>query len=101
MKFRITSTECDWNSIVLDKYPCLKDFGFETCEETRERFVGWAIDENGKGIKQTEPYKVLRPYVNIGTLEDLISLMDRVGEDIVIQKYNDGLEIEIYDGYRE
>ena len=79
MKFNIRATsvwiwseskEETWNGL-LEKYPCLKDFGF------------------GDG------------HITINSLEDLCRLKSAVGNDLILLGSSEDPAIEIYDDYRE
>ena len=97
MKIKIISTYYNNIEKLVEKYPCLKDFGFEVVEY-EEPLKTWTWDENGKRILQIYGKKIIRePYVTIESLERLLELRFAVDEPLIITED----EIEIYDGYRE
>ena len=104
MKFRIIST-ADIDKELIDKYPCLKEYGYEEEEKQKVYEVKHKIrDENGCLITQiTEHIKVAHiPYIHIYDLSDLLKLEEEVERPLIIMQDDDGTrEIEIYDGYRE
>ena len=51
--------------------------------------------------QQVGSYIEKHPKIEIRTLEELINLLNAVDTPIIIAKEDDGLSIEIYDGYRE
>lgn len=81
MKFRIKRTS-DWFS---EESPCDGAYMIKLSEDGEQKF--WAIE--------------------INTIEELISLRDKIGDDLILGwTYEDELEdrlrqIEIYDTYRE
>ena len=103
MKFRIYSSfYCMDNEIdeLLDDYPVLKNYGFEVIKETRTgRRVTRIKDENEKPMVQETPYtyEIKKVYVNIDTLEQLMSLIKDVNCHVIVDEDT----IEIYDSYRE
>lgn len=114
MKFVISATsifEFETSRAIIDKYPFLNEYGFEIVDEpiTKKCRI-W--DENGEPMYMEVPDIRRVSYVNIDTLEQLMSLCERVGCDTnelvltcadmasVINKVMLP-EIEIYDSYRE
>lgn len=89
MKFRITSTNFQWDCDIVEIYPCIKDFNYSAsvCEEH---------------------YK--KEYVELSGFDELKRLMDEIKKErknvneVVIaidENRDDELILEIYDGYRE
>ena len=105
MKYEICSTCNEDVDSLLEKYPILNNFGFETVDKqkTFKRIVP-VLDENGDQITQLQDCSrtVRRGYVTLYTLEQLNELIYAIEEEIVITQIDDGIyRIEIYDGYRE
>lgn len=114
MKFAIEST-CYSEANLLEHYPFLTDYGFETME----KIVGTKtpiLDENGKRIYQIGTKVKSIPCIHIHTLEQLVGFSNKVGDGNAIIIFPDhtvydgekgdfvraGVPcIEIYDGYRE
>lgn len=71
MKFRIIMVDDYRPDKVIERYPCLKQFGFDD------------------------------GYITINSLDELMTLTEKLTEDIIIKSYVLEPEIEIYDGYRE
>lgn len=99
MKFRIESVY--WYEIdeMMERYPCLVNFGLEI-EKKEEPKYHRIKDENGKPLIFEYGNKVTYiPYIQIDDLDTLIKFTKAVSHKIVF----DGEEnlIEIYDGYRE
>ena len=104
MKFEI-QTVGNWDDPVeiLDEYPCLEKYDLKVLELPRKRYVR-IKDENGRSIKQIEPYTITRMTVSIESLEQLLGLINEIDEPIIVQKLDEkhaDFNIEIYDGYRE
>lgn len=77
------------------EYPFLKDFEFESVVTKR-----FSATYGHKKIEKV----IAKTYITINTLEDLISIMDKSGHDLVLIRDGEKgriSEIEIYDGYRE
>ena len=51
--------------------------------------------------QQVGSYIEKHPKIEIKTLDDLINLLNSVDAPLIIAKEDEGLSIEIYDGYRE
>ena len=104
MKFRIESRCYDsCKDELLERYPCLKDFGFEIEEKTREVTVR-TRDENGNMVKQTKFLTNHIAYIHISSLEELVALNAAVKKPLTFNTVDDcdhDNSIEIYDGYRE
>lgn len=101
MKFAICSVGVWHNPTkIVEEYPCVNDFGFETEHLTKYRT--YRLREPYDGIeKVTEEYTIDVPYVNIDSLDRLMEFCRAVNNPIIIGS-DDGIpEIEIYDGYRE
>lgn len=103
MKFRIRATDIyPDDSRIIDKYPALKEYGFEVVEERKTaNKVARITDENGNLITQERPcsWIVKKAFIRINSLEELLELRKDVDNDIII--YRESNTIEIYDGYRE
>lgn len=103
MKFLITAT-CSFAKGPIDNYPFLGNYGYDL-EEFPVVRKSRIKDENGNLIWQERHETVSKPVIHIYSLEELMELMNRVGEPIIISddSCNDLKlpEIEIYDGYRE
>lgn len=103
MKFEIMATYCHREvEEIVEKYPILKQYGFEVVEERKVCTRNVKItDENGRPMTQKVPYEYVdkKAYIQINSLEEILDLRKDVDEDIII--YNDSNTIEIYDGYRE
>lgn len=98
MKFGICSTV--YENDLLDKYPKLKEFGFDI--EERQATGNRPIrDEDGRWIIQERTVTVKEPYIYIYSLEELIKLHDELENELIISSWKDRYSIEIYDGYRE
>ena len=101
MTFKIEATSV-WNDEdVIKSYPQLSDFAFRCDEKERPRRIAIRDDEGQLMWQQVEPYIEKHPKIEIKTLEELINLISSVDKPIIIAKKDDGLSIEIYDGYRE
>lgn len=85
MKFAIEATYCDNEEQLLETYPFLREYGFETVE----------VDYKLRKEKVS--------YIYINSLEELLQLYEQCNEELVITRnlYTDEKCIEIYDGYRE
>lgn len=82
---------------VVDKFPCLKDFGLELVDE-QEPVYTRIRDETGKFIRQVDTTKTkTRAYITIDTIEQLLELEKASGHALIVTQD----EIEIYDDYRE
>lgn len=103
MKFEIMATRCYGEAEeIIERYPILKQYGFEVVEEREIRTKTVKItDENGRPMHQKVPYEYVdkKAYIQINSLEEILDLRKDVDEYIII--YNDSNTIEIYDGYRE
>lgn len=106
MKLEIHMT-CGWTSEpepILKRYPCLEKFNAKI-EKIKKEKQTRTKDERGRNITQISYYEVERLIVDIGTVEELVSLMDAVENDIIIGRNEfsneKALYIEIYDDYRE
>ena len=91
MKIGIKATSIDGYGILIEKYPRLKQFNYTEDVE---------IGNNG--------VKLITSYIEIDSLDDIISLIENVYEDIVIMRkpewtnrYDCDYIIEIYDDWRE
>lgn len=101
MKFYIRSSMF-WENPdqIINRHPCLYDFGFDIHGVTRNRKER-ILDENGN-IILNERYEIKRlGIVIINNLEQLLALQKRVGYEIIVDVERDEPWIEIYDGYRE
>ena len=96
MRVLISSTYTYDNSEKLvAKYPFLKDFDIESVVTKR-----FSATYGHKKIEKV----IAKTYITINTLEDLISIMDKSGHDLVLCRDGEEghiAEVEIYDGYRE
>lgn len=95
MEFEITSTYYHISKL-LDRYPCLTEFGFEIRQITSTRKIR-ILDENKKPMYQIVPTTVEHAFIKIDSLERLIKLQKAVDQELIF----DSNFIEIYDGYRE
>lgn len=105
MKFYISSTCVDSYDFkeILEKYPCLKEFGFKT-ERFHKPHKKYIRDEKGKLIEFVDEkfyHNYEKAYIEINSLEDILKLKKETAAPIIISEEEDGYEIEIYDGYRE
>ena len=101
MTFKIEATSV-WNDEdVIKSYPKLSDFAFRCDEEEQPRRIAIRDDEGQLMWQQVGSYIKKRPKIEIKTLEDLINLLNSVGNPIIIAKEDDSLSIESYDGCRE
>jgi hypothetical protein len=85
MKFVVEATYSKDEEKMLQCYPFLREYGFETVE----------VEYKCRIIKVS--------YIYINTLEELLRLYEQCSEELVITKdiFTDEKCIEIYDGYRE
>lgn len=101
MKFYIRSSVY-WENPdrIIERYPCLYDFGFDIRGVTRNRKER-TLDENGN-IIFNERYDIKRfGIIIVNDLEQLMALQKRVGYEIIVDVEQGEPWIEIYDGYRE
>ena len=101
MTFKIEATAVWHDEDVIKSYPKLSDFAFRCDEEERPRRIAIRDDEGRLMWQQVGSYIKKRPKIEIKTLEELINLLNSVNAPIIIDKEDDGLSIEIYDGCRE
>lgn len=98
MRFKISSTEHGFEeSVLIAKYPCLKQFGLEV--ENEISYVNViVVDDNDNPSVQKKSITRRIPYIHIYSLEELKELMNVVGHELIIgDNY-----IEIFDGeFRE
>lgn len=103
MTFEIYSTNIYDPDELIEGYPCLKKYNFETKEIPCTSIIQ-IKDENNKTKFQEIPWVRKEAYITIDSLSDLCSLGNDVDNELIIEtrtdKYNH-LIIEIYDGYRE
>lgn len=101
MKFEISSVDIYHDpEKLIAAYPCLSEFefGFDSVEKSRRVKIR---DEVGNPMYQEMPYTIDIPYIHLNGVDDLMRLINAVGNPIIID-YEDGRPtIEIYDGYRE
>lgn len=101
MTFKIEATSVWHYEDVIKSYPQLSDFAFRCDEEEQPRSI-IIRDDEGKPMWQQVGTRIAKhPKIEIKTLEELISLLTSVNAPLIIAKEDDGLSIEIYDGYRE
>lgn len=106
MKFNIYSTSLyDDPDLLIKKYPCLNKFFFEVIESEVSNIKRTRTkDENGFWIyfdDESEKMIIKESVVYIHSLEELLSLRDECGHELVISKHGDTNTIEIYDTWRE
>lgn len=101
MTFKIEATSVWHDEDVIKSYPQLSDFVFRCDEEERPRRIAIRDDEGQLMWQQVGSYIKKRPKIEIKTLEELINLLNSVNAPMIIDKEDDGLSIEIYDGCRE
>lgn len=104
MKFYICATSIWGNDPdgVLERYPCLKDFGWEIIERTTVKNMR-IKDENGDMIYFNDgSFNTIREgFINIHSLEELKALGKACRVPLIVD--NDGVRdfIEIYNDWRE
>lgn len=101
MTFKIEATSVWHDEDVIKSYPQLSDFAFRCDEEEKPRMIAIRSDEGKLMLQQFGVKVVKHPYIEIETLEELVSLLNSVNAPLIIDKEDNGLSIEIYDGYRE
>ena len=101
MVFKIEATSVWHDEDVIKSYPQLSDFAFRCDEEEQPRRIAIRDDEGQLMWQQVGSYIEKHPKIEIRALEELINLLNAVDEPIIIAKEDDGLSIEIYDGYSE
>lgn len=101
MKVYICDVDGHDSDTLIEKYPCLNEFGF-IVEETERTCRIPIRDENHEWI-MSERVRVFRePHIVLESLEDLAKLYEAVGVELIFRVDGDGTYvIEIYDGYRE
>lgn len=65
-------------------------------ERERLKEYGFTFQDLGYG-----PEIEGTPTIEIATVEDLLKFVDGCGTDVIINNYETGPELEIYDDYRE
>lgn len=100
MQFKITSSIWgDDTPNLINKYPGLHKYGFAVVKKVHPQYIELK-DECGNFKSHEYACQVeYTPSVYIYSLEELISLSETVGYELIV----DGKKksIEIYDGYRE
>ena len=104
MKCLIESTMMGRHEKLLERYPCLSDFGYIVEAEEKHRNVP-IKDENGTRIYQVVRDTVFTPYILLDSLDDLDRLTKACGCPLIYSDetndYRGVRSIEIYDDYRE
>ena len=101
MRFRIQTTAYGTSETMLNRYPILRDFGFEIEKKVYPKITK-IKDEKGEELTFKHDHKtVYTPYIYIYGLDELMKLIRGVGVELVINKDENGGLIEIYDTWRE
>lgn len=104
MKFLIESSMFGRNGNLVERYPCLNDFGYAVEAEERHRNVP-IKDDNGARIYQVVSDTVFIPHIFLDNLDDLERLSRAC--DCPLIYCDESIDhrgrpsIEIYDDYRE